>query len=211
MGCGAVEPHAALAQQRLGELLGDGRGPLHRSAGAGVVTHRAEHGDGIESRVFHGRLNAREKAAALADFKESARVLIASRAGAEGLNIQFCSTVLNFDLYGSLGAGIVSKRNYVATYDEAATEEQRAVGDIMALQFIENEVKVAPSIGLGATFFLNQFMALKLDARSAFYVDNKPQYDPDIPVAEQRLYNNFVMSAGLGFFFPKMKPRLYVY
>jgi len=120
-------------------------------------------------------------------------------------------TVLNFDLYGSLGAGIVSKRNYVATYDEAATEEQRAVGDILALQVVENEVKVAPSVGLGANFFLNQFMALKLDARSAFYVDNKPQYDPDVPVAEQRLYNNFVMSAGLGFFFPKMKPRLYVY
>ncbi len=120
-------------------------------------------------------------------------------------------TVLNFDLYGSLGAGIISKRNYVATYDEAATEEMRAAGDIMNLQILENEVKVAPSIGIGGNFFLNQFIALKLDARSAFYVDNKPQYDPDIPVAEQRLYNNFVMSAGLGFFFPKMKPRLYVY
>ncbi len=120
-------------------------------------------------------------------------------------------TVLNFDFYGTLGAGIISKQNYIATYDEAATEEQRAAGDIMSLQALGNEVKVAPSIGVGGNFFVNQLMAVKLDARSAFYVDQKPQYDPDVPVAEQRLYNNFVMSAGLGFFFPKMKPRLYVY
>ena len=120
-------------------------------------------------------------------------------------------TVLNFDFYGTVGIGMVSKRDYVATYDEAATEEQRAQGDILALTALGNEVKPAPSIGAGANFFLNQFVALKLDARSAFYVDNRPQYDPLVPVAEQRLYNNFVASAGLGFFFPKMKPRLYVY
>jgi len=53
---------------------------------------------GIEVEAFHGGMSGREKAAALQRFRERARVLVASRAGAEGLNIQFCSTVLNFDL-----------------------------------------------------------------------------------------------------------------
>lgn len=54
--------------------------------------------DGIETQAFHGGMNPKARSAALKRFKDSARVLIASRAGAEGLNIQFCSTVINFDL-----------------------------------------------------------------------------------------------------------------
>ncbi len=54
--------------------------------------------DGITARPFHGGLNPVERAAALRSFREDDRVLVASKAGSEGLNIQFCSTVLNFDL-----------------------------------------------------------------------------------------------------------------
>lgn len=53
---------------------------------------------GVEAVPFHGGLNAEEKNRAIERFRASARVLIASRAGAEGLNVQFASTVLNFDL-----------------------------------------------------------------------------------------------------------------
>ena len=53
---------------------------------------------GIGVQPFHGGMNPREKAAAIERFREEDRVLVASRAGAEGLNIQFCATVLNFDL-----------------------------------------------------------------------------------------------------------------
>ena len=53
---------------------------------------------GIEAVPFHGGLSPEERAAAIARFKAGARVLLATRAGAEGLNIQFCSTVVNFDL-----------------------------------------------------------------------------------------------------------------
>jgi SNF2 family DNA or RNA helicase len=53
---------------------------------------------GIETQAFHGGMNPKARSAALKRFKDSARVLISSRAGAEGLNIQFCSTVINFDL-----------------------------------------------------------------------------------------------------------------
>jgi SNF2 family DNA or RNA helicase len=54
--------------------------------------------DGIEAVPFHGGLGADGKQRALERFKAGARVLVASRAGGEGLNIQFCHQVLNFDL-----------------------------------------------------------------------------------------------------------------
>lgn len=113
-------------------------------------------------------------------------------------------TVLNFDFYTFVGAGMVSKENYVATYDEAQSD-----GNFVTLTDNGAEVKVAPYIGIGQNYFLNQFMAFKIDVRAAFYVDNRPQYDPNVPVAEQRLYNNVVAGGGFAFFFPKMKPRLY--
>jgi len=53
---------------------------------------------GIQAVPYHGQLSSQEKTRALERFRDEARVLIASRAGAEGLNIQFCSQVLNFDL-----------------------------------------------------------------------------------------------------------------
>lgn len=53
---------------------------------------------GIEAVPFHGGLGAAGKQSALERFRGGARVLVASRAGGEGLNIQFCNQVLNFDL-----------------------------------------------------------------------------------------------------------------
>lgn len=53
---------------------------------------------GVSAVPFHGGMGPDEKDAAIKRFKGDVRVLIASRAGAEGLNVQFCSTVLNFDL-----------------------------------------------------------------------------------------------------------------
>lgn len=54
--------------------------------------------DGVEAVPFHGGLGPDGKLRALERFKAGARVLVASRAGGEGLNIQFCWNVLNFDL-----------------------------------------------------------------------------------------------------------------
>ena len=64
-------------------------------------------------------------------------------------------------------------------------------------------------MGVGQNCFINRLMAFKIDVRAAFYVDNKPQYDPTVPADGQRLYNNVIASAGFAFFFPNMKPRLY--
>ena len=111
-------------------------------------------------------------------------------------------TVLNFDFYVFGGAGMISKQNYIATYDEDQVD-----GNNATLLPQGNEVKVAPWIGVGQNYFVNRIMAVKLDLRAGFYVDNKPQYDPDEVVAQQRLYNNVIASAGVAFFFPNMKDR----
>ena len=120
-------------------------------------------------------------------------------------------TVLNFDLYGFAGAAMISKSNHIATYNEAA--DPFLGEDIINLvdnPGQPNEVLVAPVIGIGQNYFLNQMMCFKIDARAAFYVDNEPQYDPNsTEVLQKRLYNNFIVSGGVGFFFPRMKPRLY--
>lgn len=117
----------------------------------------------------------------------------------------FGETVLNFDFYTHLGMGMVSRINYTAKYNEDAGE----TGHTVALESHGNEVSPSPVIGLGANFFLNQTVALKLDTKFQMYVDNIPSYDIANPPTEKRLYNNFVASLGVAFFFPTMPPRLF--
>jgi len=113
-------------------------------------------------------------------------------------------TVLSFDLYGVAGLGMISKVNYFALYDEAGQGT-----DFVELSKQGNEVKLTPSVGVGTNFFINRLMAIKLDGRFNFYIDNKPQYDPEVPVTEQRLYNVFVASVGVSFFFPTVQRRVF--
>jgi len=116
-------------------------------------------------------------------------------------------SVLNFDAYGVLGLGMLSLQSYYATGKAGETD---AAGNVIVnLQTGEKKVVVTPNIGFGMNFFLNQTIALKLDARSYFYIDNEPSYDPTDPVDSKRLYNNFVASVGLSFFVPEMKKRMY--
>jgi outer membrane beta-barrel protein len=114
--------------------------------------------------------------------------------------------VVNFDLYGFLGIGMISKTNYNATYNEENPEQ-----GVVKLIDLGNEVSPSPTFGLGGNFFINQTIALKLDTRFQTYVDNVPQYDinTSLDELEQRIYNNFVASVGVSVFFPQMKPRLY--
>jgi outer membrane beta-barrel protein len=116
-------------------------------------------------------------------------------------------TVLNFDFYLYGGVGLISKNNYNAKYDTVGA----ANGDNLTLEPAPeaNELEVGPFVGIGQNYFVNRLMAVKIDVRAAFYVDNKPQYDPEVPVNESRVYNNVIAGVGLGFFFPNMKPRLY--
>jgi len=53
---------------------------------------------GIEFVVYHGGLNAAAKQQAIADFEGQAQVLLSSEAAGEGRNLQFCRTMINFDI-----------------------------------------------------------------------------------------------------------------
>ncbi len=116
-------------------------------------------------------------------------------------------TVLNFDFYGYAGLGMVSKNRYYATYNPVDNPVRPT--DVVSLSAQGNAVFPAPTIGVGQNYFISQMMAVKLDLKTSFYIDKKPQYDVAQPVNEDQLYNNLVVSVGIGAFFPKMKPRLY--
>ena len=53
---------------------------------------------GIPFAQFHGSLSGPDKDAAIADFRERVPVLLCTELGGEGRNIQFCNTLINFDL-----------------------------------------------------------------------------------------------------------------
>jgi superfamily II DNA or RNA helicase len=54
--------------------------------------------EGFSVSVFHGSLSPAEKEAAVADFRDCSEILLSSESGGEGRNMQFCNTVINFDL-----------------------------------------------------------------------------------------------------------------
>ncbi|HEY9723199.1 MAG TPA: C-terminal helicase domain-containing protein, partial [Oscillatoriaceae cyanobacterium] len=55
-------------------------------------------GFGHDVVAFHGGLDVQAKEAAIARFKAGARVLVSTESGAEGRNLQFCRTLVNYDL-----------------------------------------------------------------------------------------------------------------
>lgn len=117
-------------------------------------------------------------------------------------------TVLNFDFYGTLGVGIVSIKNYRGTYDNTLGPGF-PTNDYVILTPGPNEVRPAVTLGVGQNYFLTQGLALKIDVRGAFYLDNQPSYEIEGVNPKQQIYNNLVAGVGFGGFLPKMKPRLY--
>jgi len=53
---------------------------------------------GIDFVLYHGGLSLARKDEAIRRFEESARVLLSTEAAGEGRNLQFCRTMINFDL-----------------------------------------------------------------------------------------------------------------
>ncbi|CAB1128704.1 Uncharacterized ATP-dependent helicase YqhH [Candidatus Hydrogenisulfobacillus filiaventi] len=53
---------------------------------------------GVEAAAFHGGLSAAERDRLLAWFRQGGRVLVSTEAGGQGLNLQFCHHLVNFDL-----------------------------------------------------------------------------------------------------------------
>ncbi len=54
--------------------------------------------NGIAFARFEGGLSGPDKDAAIADFRERVPVLLCTESGGEGRNIQFCNTLINFDI-----------------------------------------------------------------------------------------------------------------
>jgi SNF2 family DNA or RNA helicase len=59
---------------------------------------RALQDHGISHAVYHGGLNAAQKQAAIDAFRGGRSALLATGAGGEGHNLQFCQVMLNYDL-----------------------------------------------------------------------------------------------------------------
>jgi superfamily II DNA or RNA helicase len=53
---------------------------------------------GVAFARFEGRLSGADKDAAIAAFRDEAPVLLCTESGGEGRNIQFCNTLINFDV-----------------------------------------------------------------------------------------------------------------
>jgi SNF2 family DNA or RNA helicase len=53
---------------------------------------------GFRVATFHGGLNAREKDQAIDHFADQATILVSTEVGGEGRNLQYCRTVVNYDL-----------------------------------------------------------------------------------------------------------------
>lgn len=62
--------------------------------------HKRLKAEGIESALLHGELDDEERAAQLKSFQEKPeiRVLLSSEVGSEGIDLQFCRVVVNYDL-----------------------------------------------------------------------------------------------------------------
>ena len=105
--------------------------------------------------------------------------------------------VLNFDFYFTGGLGMISSKKYYAYSDN----------EVISLRYSGRTTHVPLNAGLGLNIFLNQSLALKLDARSFIYRADAPQYDPNEP-AVPRVYSDIVTSVGISYFIPKMKPRM---
>jgi SNF2 family DNA or RNA helicase len=55
-------------------------------------------GMGVDFVLYHGGMSPAEKNDAIHRFERSARVLLSTEAAGEGRNLQFCRTMVNFDL-----------------------------------------------------------------------------------------------------------------
>jgi outer membrane beta-barrel protein len=129
-------------------------------------------------------------------------------------------SVLNFDVYGTAGIGIVGiSNNYGrineeyngSTVDPDTGEQINPVAPITpAPAEPPSPIPLAFNLGFGLNFFLAQGVALKLDARTINYVAPGPDYDAgDNTSPPDQFHSEFVTTAGISIFVPKMKSRTF--
>lgn len=62
-----------------------------------VLVHLCREND-ISTTVFHGQLSRLQKEESISNFSKDIPVLVSTESGGEGRNLQFCHTMINFDL-----------------------------------------------------------------------------------------------------------------
>ncbi len=93
---------------------------------------------GISFARFDGSLSGPEKDAAIAAFREDARVLLCTQSGGEGRNIQFCNTLINFDVPWNPMA--IEQR--IGRIDRIGQERDVFVFNLVTLGTLEEQVLI---------------------------------------------------------------------
>lgn len=118
--------------------------------------------------------------------------------------------VVNFDLYGTAGAGLLLvTKDYARVSGEYKTSQDLGVEPVELDKNATSEPYPALNVGMGLDFFVTQSIALKLDARTALYFATEPDYNNPGEVLENRIYSTFMTTAGISIFIPRMKPRIF--
>jgi outer membrane beta-barrel protein len=122
--------------------------------------------------------------------------------------------VLNFDVYGTLGVGLLLETKDYASINPDYVDGVEGAKPAAVLSQPPTEAYAALNLGFGMDFFLTQSIALKIDARTALYIADEPDYgnklkNGDPEPLEKRLYNTFLTTGGISIFIPRMKPRLF--
>lgn len=96
--------------------------------------------------------------------------------------------IIHFDIYGAFGMGITQTRDDLRAL--------QAEGDPIA-QATEVQIQPTTNFGGGVRVVFNETLAVRVDGRSLVYIET-------VNSTTLEMKNNFVLSAGVGFFFPNM-------
>lgn len=99
--------------------------------------------------------------------------------------------VLETRLSALMGVESLQLANYTATYCDGEADDT-------CVDSKGTEWRLGPSAGVELTVFPTAWLALGFDVRTTVYVDEKPQYDPDVPVTQTRLYSPVFTNARVG-------------
>jgi len=96
--------------------------------------------------------------------------------------------IIHFDIYGAFGMGITQTRDDLRAL--------QAEGDPVA-QATEVQIQPTTNFGGGVRVIFNETLAVRVDGRSLVYIET-------VNSTTLEMKNNFVLSGGVGFFFPNM-------
>jgi outer membrane beta-barrel protein len=124
--------------------------------------------------------------------------------------------VVNFDVYGTGGVGLLAISKDVATISE---DYRNGTSDDPVYVEPQPQTQFSPALNLGAgiNVFLSPSIALKLDARTLIFVGPEADYivgDVDPTTGQPQILNTevqtaFITTGGISIFVPKMKPRIF--